>query len=381
MPRALALKGVRPRYRWLTLGEDHAPPTGSEFDSSESYTRKPSYKDSDGKFAQTCSLKFGWVLTAPIARCDAFEISDAVVAALSHQSENGALRVGALGHPSAAPHFNRAMDDLATPSPHAPHRHVDVADVEVIKPERDRLRRRLCEHAADGLSSGGEQLIWAHRAGVGLRFLPAEELAVESKRLLPVGGDQLMPADAAGRVQRGGPLLAAFEPLEQRNRCHLRVDRDRKAADVGDVRRRDMHAAAKLYEAIGGGVHVVDAHISEPARPQARFPRVLRQAHQSADRDPSSGEQGVGHAGRRRVLRAPADDLGVEGLGSLHVRRHQLVPDETAMRIGHVLFFSQSSLQRRRGTRARAELAYFIIEAATMSLTKSGNSTRPPCVL
>src|SRR5215510_10691914 len=87
MPRALALKGVRPRYRWLTLGEDHAPPTGSEFDSSESYTRKPSYKDSDGKFAQTCSLKFGWVLTAPIARCDAFEISDAVVAALSHQRD------------------------------------------------------------------------------------------------------------------------------------------------------------------------------------------------------------------------------------------------------------------------------------------------------
>src|SRR5215831_17420794 len=133
-------------------------------------------------------------LTDALMGCwHALEISDAVVAALSHQRENGALRVGALGHPSAAPHFNRAVDDLATPSPHAPDRHVDVADVEVIKPERDRLRRRLCEHAADGLSSGGEQLIWAHRAGVGLRFLPAEELAVESKCLLPVGGDQLMP--------------------------------------------------------------------------------------------------------------------------------------------------------------------------------------------
>src|SRR5262245_62628029 len=112
IPREIAITGFRPLYRWLTLGEDHAPPTGSEFDSSESYTRKPSYKDSDGKFAQTCSLKFGWVLTAPIARCDAFEISDAVVAALSHQSENGALRVGALGNTSSDPHFNQALDAL-----------------------------------------------------------------------------------------------------------------------------------------------------------------------------------------------------------------------------------------------------------------------------
>src|SRR5262245_5985593 len=116
----------------------------------------------------------------PIARWGALAISDPVVAALSHQREDGALRIRALGDPFAA----RAVENLAAPSPHAPDRHVDVADVEVIKPERDRRRRRLCEHAADGLPPGGEQLIW-----VGLRFLPAEKLAVERPRILPVGGE------------------------------------------------------------------------------------------------------------------------------------------------------------------------------------------------
>ena len=78
------------------------------------------------------------VLTAPIARCDAFEISDAVVAELSHKREDGALRVRALGAPSAARHFDRAADDLPAASLHALHRDIDVADVEVVKPEGDR---------------------------------------------------------------------------------------------------------------------------------------------------------------------------------------------------------------------------------------------------
>jgi hypothetical protein len=51
------------------------------------------------------------VLTAPIARCDALEISDAVVATLSHQREDGALRIRASDDPSVARHFNRAVED------------------------------------------------------------------------------------------------------------------------------------------------------------------------------------------------------------------------------------------------------------------------------
>ena len=69
-------------------------------------------------------------------------------------------------------------------------------DVEIIKPEGKRQGRRLGEHAADRLPSGGELLIRAHRADVGVRFLPAKQRAVESERLLPVGREQLMPAHA-----------------------------------------------------------------------------------------------------------------------------------------------------------------------------------------
>src|SRR2546430_9460072 len=107
----------------------------------------------------------------------ALEVSDAVVTALSCQREDGALRIRASQDPSVAQHFNRAAEDLTATSLHALHRHVDVADVEVIKPERDRLHRGLGEHAADGLPSAGEQLSCAHRSPIGLRFLPTDYLA------------------------------------------------------------------------------------------------------------------------------------------------------------------------------------------------------------
>jgi hypothetical protein len=108
-----------------------------------------------------------------------------------------------LDDPAAVRHFNRTVEDLAATSLHALRRRVDVADVEVVKPEGDRHHRRLSDHAADRLPSGGEQLIRAHSADVGFCFLPAKKLAVESQRLLPVGGEQLVPANAARCVQLG----------------------------------------------------------------------------------------------------------------------------------------------------------------------------------
>ena len=156
-----------------------------------------------------------------------------------------------------------------------------------------------------------------------------EELGVESKRLLPVGGEQLVPADAARCAQRGG-LLAGCQPLEQRDHRHLRVDGDADAADVGDVGRFDIHGAAQTLDTGGGGVHVVDADVSEPARPHAQLPRVLRQVHDPADRGLSGGERRLGHAGHRRVPACPSPRRRRRGLGGLHVRRHQFVPDEMA---------------------------------------------------
>ena len=87
------------------------------------------------------------------------------------QREDGALRVRALDDPVAAGHLDRARSRIsAAAGLHALHGRVDVADVEVVEPEGDRHHRRLGEHAADGLPAGGEQLISAHRSGVGVRL-------------------------------------------------------------------------------------------------------------------------------------------------------------------------------------------------------------------
>jgi len=100
---------------------------------------------------------------------------------------------------------------------HPPCCFVDVGDIEIIKPERDRLHRRFGEHAADRLPAGGEHLIRAYRTGVGFGFLPAEELAVEGKRLLPVGSEQLVPAGRRPRPLKRLIILASFCQL-----CNLR---------------------------------------------------------------------------------------------------------------------------------------------------------------
>src|SRR5271166_2212498 len=106
--------------------------------------------------------------SARIARCDGLKIPDAVVAARPRQREDGALRVRTLDDPVAARHFDGAFDDLAAAGLHALRRRIDIADVEVVEPERDRDRQRLGEHAADRYPTGGEQLVRAHRADVGV---------------------------------------------------------------------------------------------------------------------------------------------------------------------------------------------------------------------
>src|SRR5262245_62810948 len=71
-----------------------------------------------------------------IARGDTLEISDAVVASLSHQGEDRALRIRAAGDPTAAQHFNRTVEYLPSARRYAPDRDVDISDVEVVKPKR-----------------------------------------------------------------------------------------------------------------------------------------------------------------------------------------------------------------------------------------------------
>ena len=119
------------------------------------------------------------------------------------------LRVYASDDPTVR-HFKWPLEDPAAAGLHAFSGRVDIADIEVIKPVWDLLYRTFGEHAADRLPAGGEQLIRVLRTEFGVRFLPAEKLAVESKRLLPVGGEQLMPAHALRFVQIGRLLLTVF---------------------------------------------------------------------------------------------------------------------------------------------------------------------------
>src|SRR5262245_42890229 len=97
-------------FKHYRIGPEHDPDAACGDHPRAIRTSVP-YKGSEGKFAQTSSLKFARVagpifpvLAAPIARRGALEISDPIVAALSHQCEDSALRVRALGDPFAARH-------------------------------------------------------------------------------------------------------------------------------------------------------------------------------------------------------------------------------------------------------------------------------------
>ena len=92
-----------------------------------------------------------------------------------------------------------------------------------------------------------------------------------------------MPAHASRRAGCGGLALAGFQSLDQRKRRHLRIGDDRKAADVGNIGRWNIHRSAKLLDPLDSSVHVVDSDVSDPARRGAGSPPLLRQAHQCGD--------------------------------------------------------------------------------------------------
>src|SRR5215211_4432170 len=184
------------------------------------------------------------------------------------------MGVYASDDPAAAGYFKWPLEDPAAAGFHAFRGCVDIAGIEVIKPIWNRLYRTFSEHAADRLPAGGEQQIHVRLTGFGVLSLPAKELAVECKRLLPIAGEQLMPTHAPRFVQLGGLLLTGFLPIDQRKYRRLRVGDDRNTADVA-VRRRHVHGSTKIFNPVGRSVHVVDPDISHPPRRRAHFLRVF----------------------------------------------------------------------------------------------------------
>ena len=134
----------------------------------------------------------------------ALEISNRAAFPCSLQRECGTLRIRASDDPASARCFKRTFEDFSAAGRDALRGRVDVVGVEIVEPERRRNRRGLGEHGADHLPSGGEGLIRARLADLGVLFLPAEKLSVESPCLLPVGGKQFVPADTALCVRSAG---------------------------------------------------------------------------------------------------------------------------------------------------------------------------------
>src|SRR5258705_3861730 len=183
------------------------------------------------------------------------------------------MRVYASDDPAAV-YFIWPLEDRAAASLQAFRGSVNIADIELKKPIWNRLSGTFSEHAADRRPAGGEQQIHVGRSEFAVRSLPAKELAVEYERLLPIAGEQLMPAHAPRFVQLGGLPLTGFQPTDQRKYCRLRVGDDRNTADVA-VRRRDVHGSTKTFDAVGSSVHAVDPDIYHPPRRHAHFPRVF----------------------------------------------------------------------------------------------------------
>src|SRR5262249_10019519 len=159
------------------------------------------------------------------------EISQRVRAAGPLQREPGALRVGALSDPTPARHLNRTMDEFAPAVLDAGNSGVDVADVEIIEPARAGHIRLLAEHAADRLAAGAERLITGGLARLFARLFPAEKFAVERPCALPVGGQQFVPSDPAGRPAFGRRVLGRIAPLQQGKSRGLPVRDNCKPAD------------------------------------------------------------------------------------------------------------------------------------------------------
>ena len=71
-----------------------------------------------------------------------------------------------MNDPGAARHRNRAIENFAAAGLDAFSRRLDVADVEIVEPERQ--RRLRIPQAANRLRSVGEELVRAHRVDMSI---------------------------------------------------------------------------------------------------------------------------------------------------------------------------------------------------------------------
>src|SRR6185312_3625457 len=149
---------------------------------------------------------------------------------------------------------------------------------------RARDLRRLVHHAAmlDPPTHGKER-IDAHLPHVVFAgLLPSKLAGIEVECLLPVTGEEFVPADMAGRANRHRRLVRTvrLEKLEHRT---LWIRDDGETADVRYVLGLAVHRAAGFLQRLGLGIDVVRIDIADPRGVAASLTIFLRHRHDAAD--------------------------------------------------------------------------------------------------
>ena len=186
--------------------------------------------------------------------------------------------------------------------------------------------------AAEGTAAGGKQLIGVQRIVFVRPGLPAEQFAVEGKRLFSVCRKKLLPAHPPGLICQVRARRAAFQPANHAEGRRLRVSDDGYAADVA-VGRRYEDRAAQLSEKPHGSINVVDGDVADPAWRRTHSPRIRRKLHQPANLALVGAENGVGKRRRRSVLCLPSDHVSVKRACCGCVCGQEFVPGELSLAV------------------------------------------------
>ena len=161
--------------------------------------------------------------------------------------------------------------------------------------------------------------------------VPARELVVELGGLVEVTADQQLVPDRGARLAGGEEGLVLLRLLQADGRTRG-VDQHGHLAALAHVARGEHRGGTGLHGVLVGGVDVrgVQQHAPEGGL-------VVRDLAEAGDGHPLLLGDGVATA---RIVVLPAEDLGIEVLGRLEVRRRQINPDR------HAGFGNESGHQR-----------------------------------
>ena len=179
------------------------------------------------------------------------------------------------------------------------------------------------------------------------------------------------------RRRRGRRLLR--RPVEAEDQP-ARVGQHRHAADGGDVPRGHEGPGARLHRLRDRRVDVRGADVRQPVGGRAGLARFVGQLHHTRHHGPAPLPDRVRDRQTRVGLRAPADDLSVEVLRGLRLRRQQLVPQEAATVVTHPTLpregarIPQPSFARRAFSGARARRSIRCTRAPTSTYVGAGGS-------